>query len=122
MSTPKHGPGADDGPRAARPHDMGGVEAGPIDTADHGMLFWEKQANGMRMVMVSKDIMALDEMRRAAEDLPDYYRLSYFERTTKAIRNLLLEKETFTSSELEEKMDVIRARFKTDPDNRKNIG
>ncbi len=117
MKTPKHGPTAEDGPHAPRAHDMGGdvssADAGPIDTRDHGMLFWEKQANGMRMVMVAKGISALDEMRRAAEDLPDYYRLSYFERTTKAIRNLLIEKGTFTQAELDEKMEVVRARFAT---------
>ena len=121
MATPKYGPKADDGPREARPHDMGGAEAGPIDTQDHGLLFWEKQANGMRMVMVSKETLSLDEMRRAAEDLPDYYRLSYFERTTKAICNLLLEKGVYTQTELDEKMAAIRARFEADSSNRKSI-
>jgi nitrile hydratase len=114
-STPKFGPEANDGPREARQHDMGGADAGKIDTEDHGLLFWEKQANGMRMVLVGKELLKLDEMRRAAEDLPDYYRLSYFERTTKSIRNLLLEKGVFSEQDLAEKMSEVRERFETEP-------
>ena len=30
------------------PADIGGEAAGPIDTVDHGMKFWEKQANALR--------------------------------------------------------------------------
>ena len=120
--TPEHGPDAKDGPKEARPHDMGGEEAGEeagaIDTADHGLLFWEKQANGMRMVMVRKGIVTLDELRRGAEDLEDYYQLSYFERATKAIRNILLEKRVFTDAELDAKMAQVRARFEVEPQER----
>ena len=64
---------------------------------------------------------ALDEMRRAAEDLSDYYRLSYFERTTHAIRNLLLEKGVFSEEELDAKMAEIRARFEVDPAGRGSV-
>src|ERR1043166_1675119 len=82
---------------AKRPHDMGGEEGGPIDTVDHGMKFWEKQANALRNTLTSRKLVRLDELRRAAEVLGDrYYRLGYFERTTEAMRNLLLEKGLFT--------------------------
>ena len=93
------------------PADMGGEEAGPIDTVDHGMKFWEKQANALRNTLSRHKVLRLDEMRRAAEDLgPRYYELSYFQRTTEALRNLLLEKGYFTEAELERKMDEIRKR------------
>ena len=32
------------------PQDVGGETGEAIDTIDHGMAFWEKQANGLRSV------------------------------------------------------------------------
>ena len=93
------------------PADMGGEDAGPIDTVDHGMKFWEKQANALRSTLSRHQLVRLDELRRAAEDLGSrYYELSYFQRTTEAVRNLLLEKGFFTEAELKRKMDEIRKR------------
>src|SRR5688572_27303300 len=37
-----------DAPVNKGPHDIGGEAAGPVDTTDHGMKFWEKQANALR--------------------------------------------------------------------------
>jgi hypothetical protein len=94
------------------PADIGGEAAGPIDTVDHGMKFWEKQANALRNTLTSRKLVRLDELRRAAEDLGDrYYRLGYFERTTEAMRNLLLEKGLFSPAELEEKIKQVRKRY-----------
>jgi len=94
-----------------RPHDMGGEEADAIDTADHGMRFWEKQANALRNTITSRKIVRIDELRRAAEDLGDrYYQLEYFQRTTEALRTVLLEKGFFTEKELAEKIAEIRKR------------
>ena len=93
------------------PHDMGGEQAGPIDTTDHGMKFWERQANALRSTLSAKRIVRVDELRRAAEDLGDmYYKLDYFERTTSALRTVLLEKGYITESELGRKMAEVRAR------------
>jgi hypothetical protein len=93
------------------PADIGGEDAGPIDTADHGMKFWEKQANALRNTLSRHKVVRLDEMRRAAEDLgARYYQLSYFQRTTEALRTLLLEKGLFSEAELKRKMDEIRKR------------
>lgn len=98
------------------PHDMGGAAAGPIDTTDHGMKFWEKQANALRNTLTRKQIVLVDELRRAAEDLGDqYYKLAYFERTTAALRALLLEKGYFTEAQLKAKMEEVRARFDVPP-------
>jgi len=97
---------------SSNPADIGGQAAGPIDTVDHGMKFWEKQANALRNTLTSRKLVRLDELRRAAEDLGDrYYRLGYFERTTEAMRNLLLEKGLFSPAELEEKMQQVRKRY-----------
>ena len=94
------------------PQDIGGDPAGPIDTVDHGMKFWERQANGLRSVLQRKKVLRTDELRRAAEDLgPRYSQLQYFEITTSALRTVLLEKGLITEDELRAKMDEVRARF-----------
>src|SRR5258708_10634789 len=95
-----------------QPHDMGGEQGGPIDTVDHGMKFWERQANALRNTLSRGRIVRLDEMRRAAEDLgARYYELEYFERTTHALRTVLLEKGYFTEAELAAKMAEVRKRY-----------
>jgi hypothetical protein len=94
------------------PSDIGGNEAGPVDTIDHGMKFWERQANALRSTLTRKGIVKTDELRRAAEDLGDQYaKLQYFEITTSALRTLMIEKGYMTEQELAAKMDEIRARF-----------
>ena len=105
-----------DRPLNKGPHDLGGAAAGPIDTTDHGMKFWEKQANALRNALGLKNIVRVDELRRAAEDLGDqYYELAYFERTTMALRTLLIEKGLMTEAELKARMAEVRARFDTAP-------
>ena len=94
------------------PQDVGGEEAGPVDTIDHGMKFWERQANALRSSLTRAGIVRTDELRRAAEDLGDNYaKLEYFERTTSALRTLMIEKGYMTDQELSAKMAEIRARF-----------
>ncbi len=94
------------------PHDLGGEDAGDIDTIDRGMNFWQRQANALRAVAIGNKVIALDALRRAAEDLgDDYARLAYFEITTTALRNLLFEKGIIGEDELIAKMAEIRARF-----------
>src|SRR5205814_8255279 len=94
------------------PHDMGGEPAGPIDTVDHGMKFWEKQANALRNTLTRRKVVRLDELRRAAEDLGErYYELEYFERTTEALRRVLIEHGFFTEAELAAKIAEVRRRY-----------
>lgn len=101
-----------DKPLNKGPHDVGGEAADAVDTIDHGMAFWEKQANGLRSVLSGRRITRTDELRRAAEDLGERYsQLAYFERTTSALRTVLIERGYFTEQELAAKMDEIRARF-----------
>ena len=94
-----------------RPHDMGGEDAGAVDIPDHGMKFWEKQANALRSTLTGRKILRLDELRRAAEDLGERYeKLEYFQRTTEALRTVLLEKGFFTEAELARKVAEVRGR------------
>ena len=95
-----------------KPHDMGGEPGGPIDTVDHGMKFWEKQANALRSTLTRSKVLRLDELRRAAEDLGSRYdELEYFERATHALRQILLERGYFTEAELAAKMAEVRKRY-----------
>ena len=97
-----------------QPHDMGGEAGGAIDTADHGMKFWEKQANALRNALTRRGVVRLDELRRAAEDLGSrYYDLAYFERTTEALRTVLIERGHFTEAELAAKMADVRRRHES---------
>jgi hypothetical protein len=99
-------------PHTKGPHDIGGEAAGAIDTTDHGMKFWEKQANALRSTLSRTGLVTVDELRRAAEALGDEYKkLAYFEVTTSALRTVLLEKGYFTEAELDAKMAEIRRRF-----------
>ena len=85
---------------------------GAIDTIDHGMKFWEKQANALRSTLTRSKVLRLDELRRAAEDLGSrYYQLEYFERTTHALRQIRLERGYFTEAELAAKMAEVRKRY-----------
>ncbi|MEQ1775034.1 MAG: hypothetical protein ABL891_14755 [Burkholderiales bacterium] len=94
------------------PSDIGGEPAGAVDTDDHGMKHWERQANAFRSVVQMHKITTTDALRRAAEDLGDRYKnMQYFEITTSAMRTVLLEKGLFTEQELAAKMSEIRARF-----------
>jgi hypothetical protein len=94
------------------PQDIGGDPAGAVDPVDHGMKFWERQANALRSTLTRSGIVRTDELRRAAEDLGEKYaQLHYFEITTSALRTILIEKGYMTQAELEAKMAEIRARF-----------
>ena len=93
---------------------MGGEPGGPVEPLDHGMKFWEKQANALRNTLTSRKVLRLDELRRAAEDLGEqYHQLAYFERTTSALRDVLLEKGFFTREELDAKLAEVRKRYDT---------
>jgi hypothetical protein len=54
-----------------RPHDLGGLDLGPIDQAGHAFEPWEKQIVSIARLVGNKKrrIMTVDEMRRAVEDL-----------------------------------------------------
>ena len=103
-------------PHSKLPADVGGEPSGPVETIDHGMKFWERQANALRSTLSRGRIVRTDELRRAAEDLGENYaKLEYFEKTTSALRTILIEKGYFTEQELQAKMAEIRARFNVPP-------
>lgn len=99
-----------------RPHDVGGLEAGPIDTEEHASEPWEKRVRVILQLLTRRQppIMALDELRRGIEDLgaEDYNRLSYHECWTASIANILLQKGVISVDELGQQMQEVEARWK----------
>ena len=101
-----------------RPHDVGGLEAGPIDTAEHTLAPWEKRLAVMLRFLVFHDppIMTYDELRRGIEDLGahDYNRLSYYERWIASITNILIQKGMISIEDLSRKMAEVETRWQKD--------
>ncbi|MAM67887.1 MAG: hypothetical protein CMM12_03925 [Rhodospirillaceae bacterium] len=95
-----------------RQHDMGGMDAGPIESSAHDAEPWAKMITSLAAAMRDDDIMRIDELRRALEDLPpDIYSQDYFERWSEAMINLLEEKGVWTRDEVMGRMDAIKAKL-----------
>ncbi|WP_299395218.1 SH3-like domain-containing protein [Pelagibius sp.] len=98
-----------------RHHDMGGLDAGPVDPfgpgAEHDYAPWEKKVDAiLRLVSDQKrQIMTVDELRRGIEELgPGVYdELSYYERWIASVTNILIEKGVIEIEELGRRMAEI---------------
>ena len=99
-------------------HDMGGLDAGPVEQTDHVYVLWEKRTDAiMRLVSDKKrKIMTVDELRRGIEQIGPtaYDEMSYYERWITSITNNLLEKGTISVDELGRKMAEIESRWQVD--------
>ena len=95
-----------------RQHDMGGMDADPIENSAHEAEPWAKMVTSLAAAMREHDIMRIDELRRALEDLPPkIYEQDYFERWSEAMVNLLEEKGVFTRKEVLSRMEKIREKI-----------
>ncbi len=92
---------------------MGGLDAGPVERADHDVEPWEKRVDAiMRLVSApERRLVSLDERRRAVEDLGPvlYNKLGYYERWIAAITQVLLEKGVIGVDELGRKIESVKA-------------
>ena len=98
------------------PNDIGGLEAGQVDTEPHALTFWEKQVDAMNMLLGTKGVRKTDENRRYIEMLGHdaYDRLGYYERWTASMARLLIDKGYLTQEEVDAKVAAIRARLGQD--------
>lgn len=95
-----------------RQHDMGGMEASPVMSDEHAAEPWAKMITSLAAALREDDLMRIDELRRALEDLPeDVYKQDYFERWSEAMINLLEEKGFLTRDEVMGKMDALKAKL-----------
>lgn len=95
-----------------RQHDMGGMPAGPIELAEHEAEPWAKLITAIRSALGDHDLMRVDELRRALEDLPrEKYDQPYFERWAEAMCDLMEEKGLLTHEEIRARMAAIGKRL-----------
>lgn len=85
-------------------HDLGGLAAGPIDHSEHERSFFEQRVDAMMRLLAHPETghFTVDAMRRSIESLSadEYHGLGYYERWTRAIRLLAVEKGLITEEEL----------------------
>ncbi len=86
-------------------HDLGGVSkfmCVAVDTEPHALTGFDKEVDAIRQILGAKQVMSVDELRRAIEAIPeaDYHRLSYYQRWLRAITDTLLRKGVLTEAEL----------------------
>ena len=97
-------------------HDMGGLDAGPVEQSEHDYSPWEKKVDAIMRLLVDEShrVMTVDELRRGIENLGPgaYDELSYYERWISSITNLLIEKGVITVDELGRRMEDVKARWR----------
>jgi hypothetical protein len=102
----------------ARPHDLGGQSAGPVDRAEHAAEPWQNLVTALMYLLRDRCHLAkTDEMRRAIEDLKpdDYRRLDYFEKWALGVSTLVVEKGLMTPDEIKRRVGDIAARLEAKP-------
>jgi hypothetical protein len=89
-------------------HDLGGLDAGPIDTEVTQAKPWEKLTVVVGNALGAKGakVVCTDEVRRVREQMGAdlYNRLGYFEKGIESLRRLLVEKGMIDQQELEQRM------------------
>ena len=97
-----------------RHHDMGGLEAGPVEQSEHDCAPWEKRVDAIMRLLCGQKlaVMTVDELRRGVEDLGPgaYDEQSYYERWISSITNILIEKGVISVDALGRRMEDVRAR------------
>ena len=97
------------------PHDVGGLAAGPVETAPHEVTFWEKQIDALHTLIgdEKRRITVRDENRRYIEALGEdiYNTLTYYERWTATMCRQLIDKGVLTQDEVDAKVAEIRKRL-----------
>ena len=92
-------------------HDLGGLDAGPVDYAVTEANPWEKLSVVIGNALGPKGakVLRTDEIRRVREEMGVvlYNELRYFEKNIEAIRRLLIEKSLIQPEELESRMAQV---------------
>jgi hypothetical protein len=96
-------------------HDVGGLQAGPVDQSQHVHAPWERRVDALNILLSSRGVFTVDASRRIKEQLPAeaYEKLSYYERWVAGLGNLLIERGIVTSDELARKMSDVAARHES---------
>ena len=95
------------------PHDLGGLDFGPIDPDEHPLTFWEKQIDAIRAVIGAKKIVSTHENSRTIEQLGHdvYDTLNYYERWSAALQRQMIDKGILTQDEIDQRVAEVRHRL-----------
>ena len=93
-------------------HDMGGLQAGPVQRVEHDYQVWEKRVDALMVLLTRKKQLTVDEMRKGIESLPGdaYDRLTYYERWISSITSALIHRGTISIEELRGKLAEVGRR------------
>ena len=86
---------------------MGGLTAGAIEPIEHDYALWEKRVDAILVLLSSKGVMTVDELRRNIESLsPDAYDcMTYYERWIYAIAQTTIQRGIITIVEVQSRSD-----------------
>ncbi len=111
MTTPIRKTELRDGAKGRAVHDVGGLDFGPVDRHEHDLALWEKRTDAMLILLVGpkKAAFKIDAMRRVIEDYgqQEYDRTTYYEKWIRAIRNLIVEQEIVSASEIDARLAAV---------------
>lgn len=95
------------------PHDLGGQEGGPVDTAEHDTAYWEWQIDAMVRLALKKGLISdFAELRDGIEHLSpeDYDQYTYYERWAKSLAYTLVSRGVITQQQLSDQVAAVRER------------
>ncbi|MEO1207745.1 MAG: nitrile hydratase [Pseudomonadota bacterium] len=93
-----------------RKNDIGGAHSDPIDRTETPVKHWEMESDALRKVLgdPKRQLVSLDELRRAMEDLPqEAYDAGFFSRRISAMAEILIEKGVLTREELNQRIQAL---------------
>ncbi len=93
-------------------HDMGGLPAADINASEHDYALWEKRVDALLVLLSTKNLMTVDELRRNIESLgaEAYDTMSYYERWIYAIAQTLVQRGVLSLDELGRRLREIELR------------
>lgn len=95
------------------PHDIGGLEGGPVDQAEHELSFWDWRIDAMVRLLLGKGVLVdFAELRHGIESLPPdaYETMSYYERWAASVASVAIRKGIVTQAELDARIAILKAR------------
>ena len=101
---------AEDTPRSH--HDLGGQPAGVVARSEHDYALWEKRVDALLVLLSSRGLITVDELRRNIEGLgaEAYDRLGYYERWIHSIAQTLIQRGVLSIDELGRKLSEVEER------------
>ena len=97
-------------------HDMGGLDAGPVQQTEHDYALWEKRVDALMVLLAGRKLLSVDQLRKGIESLPPdaYEKMSYYERWIFSITQALQYNGVLTTEDLSRKLEEVQSRYETE--------